>query len=255
VRLAEEYVGLIRKAPRRDFVVRTIARREANGMPLVTAEIVIAGEETRGQFPVAASYPLHFKKTYFPGRLRGEPAVEFERQTRAAELIWVPPAIGYTDDSFRSCIVPGLPYDRLSPFGAEPEDGNLVIARKLNLATAAGLYRLAEEAFDKLTALHRGGLRHGDAELHNFIVCPSPLELVPIDFEAADVRGERNDEEWQALCEKDFDALLREVIFLECCLGEQPGPIAAHAERRLGALIKNSSRFQREIGQRTNQSA
>jgi hypothetical protein len=255
VRLAEEYLGLIKKAPRRDFVVRTVASRSANGMPLVTAEIVIAGEPARSEFPLAASYPLHFKTTYYPGRLHGDPAVEFERQRAAGELIWLPPPIGHTEDSFRSCIVPGMPYQRLSPFGAEPEEANLPRARDLGMAAAAGLFRLLEDVFRQLTLLHRGGISHGDAELHNFIVSPSPLGVVPIDFEAAVARGDESDEAWAQICEKDFEPLLREMIYLECCLGEQPGPLSEIARSRMDQLFRNPGRFRREIGQRTSPSA
>ena len=255
VRLAEEYLGLIKKAPRRDFVVRTIASRSANGLPLVTAEIVIAGEAARSEFPLAASYPLHFKKTYHPGRLHGDPAVEFERQRAAGEIVWLPPPIGHTEDSFRSCIVPGMPYQRLSPFGAEPEEANLPRARELGLAAAAGLFRLLEDVFRQLSLLHQSGIRHGDAELHNFIVSPSPLGIVPIDFEAAVARTNEDDATWTKDCAKDFEPLLREMIYLECALGEQPGPFSELARSQMDQLFRNPSRFRREIGERTNPSA
>jgi len=184
VRVGAEYAAFIKKAPRQDFVVRTIMKREANGMPLVSADIVIAGEETRSLFPLAASYPLHFRKTYYPGRLHGDPRQERDRQNEAAEILGIPPAIGATHQTFRSCFLPGSPYNRLSPFGAEPEDANLPLARKLHLAQAAGLWRLLNDAFDALSKLHQHDIAHGDLELHNLIVCPSPLEMILIDFEA-----------------------------------------------------------------------
>jgi len=84
VRLAREYEAVIHKPPARDFVVRTLVRREANGMPLMSAEIVIAGASTRDEFPLAASYPLHFRKTYFPARLHGDPKQEFDCQAMAS---------------------------------------------------------------------------------------------------------------------------------------------------------------------------
>ena len=46
VLLAKELTSLIDKPKREDFVVRTWARREANGLPLMAAELVIAGEES-----------------------------------------------------------------------------------------------------------------------------------------------------------------------------------------------------------------
>src|ERR1700753_227040 len=110
VRLAREYGDLIAKAPKHDYVVRTIVRREANGMPLMSAEIVIAGTATRKAHPLAGEYPLHFRKTYSPARLHGDPQKEYEHQARASEIIGVPPPIGYGNDVFRSCLVPGRPY-------------------------------------------------------------------------------------------------------------------------------------------------
>ena len=43
VRLAEELQGIVKKPQKRDFVVRTLVKRMANGLPLMSAEIVIAG--------------------------------------------------------------------------------------------------------------------------------------------------------------------------------------------------------------------
>jgi len=47
VRLASEYMHLVERAPTRDFVVRTVAKKEANTLPLMTGDIVIAGREVR----------------------------------------------------------------------------------------------------------------------------------------------------------------------------------------------------------------
>src|SRR6476659_6668455 len=96
VRLAREYVGLVERPPQKDFVVRTITRREANGLPLMSAEIVIASRETRERHPLAATYPLHFRKTYSAARLHGDPETEFECQTVASQHIPVPPPIGFS---------------------------------------------------------------------------------------------------------------------------------------------------------------
>src|SRR5437016_1665429 len=104
-------------------------KREANGMPVMSAYIVIAGERTRARAPPAKSYPLHSRNTYSPGRLHGDPRQERDRQNEAAEILGIPPAIGATHQIFRSCFLPGSPYNRLSPFGAEPEEANLPIAQ------------------------------------------------------------------------------------------------------------------------------
>jgi hypothetical protein len=252
VRLAEELHAVIHKPQRRDFVVRTLVKRMANGLPLMSAEIVIAGAETRAEFPLAAQYPLHFRKTYFPGRLRGDPKDEFERQAEAAEIIGVPPPIGHGESVFRACLVPGKPYAAVTPFNAEPEERNLRPARELSLAAAAGQFRLIEEAYSLVTRLHAAGLVHGDAVLQNFIVCPSPLEIVPIDFEASQRREAFDEAGWQAACGLDFDPLLRGAVLLQCSLGPQPGALAEHAGRRVDKLFRSPERFLAAIEQQAD---
>jgi hypothetical protein len=247
VLLAAELFPLIEKPVRHDFVVRTRARREANGMPLMTAELVIAGEETRRAHPAAETYPLHFRKTYFPGRLHGDPLVEFERHRLASELCHTPPPIGYSPTVFRSCLVPGQSYARLTPFGGEPPENNIVKAQKLPLATAAGLWRLAEEALAQLLTLANGGLAHGDPELHNIIVCPSPLESILIDFEASVLRETVDPVAWDARRRADLEPLLREAIYLQCALGRQPGRLGGESWDSLSALFRRPDRFRRAI--------
>lgn len=248
VRVGAEYAVWIKRAPRQDFVVRTIMKREANGLPLVSADIVIAGEDTRDSYPLAASYPLHFRKTYYPGRLHGDPRQERDRQNEAAEILGIPPAIGATHQTFRSCFLPGTPYNRLSPFGAEPEDANLPLAKKLSVPAAAGLWRLLGEAFDALTRLHAAGIAHGDVELHNLIVCASPLECILIDFEATVRREELDAAAFDKRCQDDFLPMLKEAILLQCALGLQPGPLSEMARRRIGEVFKRPDRFLSEIG-------
>src|SRR4051812_38501805 len=101
VMLAEEYLALLRNPPQRDFVVRTIQRREANGLLLMTADMVIAGEDTRRDYALAAAYPLHFRKTYFRGQLHGDPQDEFDAHALASQTIPIPPPIGCTANVFR----------------------------------------------------------------------------------------------------------------------------------------------------------
>jgi hypothetical protein len=251
VRVGAEYAVWIERAPRQDFVVRTIMKREANGMPLMSADIVIAGEETRASYPLAQSYPLHFRKTYYPGRLHGDPRQERDRQNEAAEILGNPPAIGATHQVFRSCFLPGTPYNRLSPFGAEPEEANLPLAKKLNLAAAAGLWRLLHDAHDSLVKLHQHDLAHGDLELHNLIVCGSPLECILIDFEATVRKEELEPEVFDKRCQDDFLPMLKEAVLLQCALGAQPGPLAELARRRIDQLFKRPDRFLEEIGEQS----
>lgn len=245
--LAKEYQHLLETPPRHDFVVRTLAKRQAGSLMLMSGELVIGSAETREQHPLAKIYPLHFRKTYFPGRLHGDPKQEFDSHTRASELIGIPPPVGYGPRTFRSCLIPGTPYNRLSPFGADPEESNIDAARKLALPTAAGLWRMMEEAFQHLTRLHEGDLTHGDAELHNFIVSPSPLELVTIDFEAAAGRAELGEAAFRERCDQDFLPLLREGVFLQCALGRQRGPLSELCWQRMDELFKSPDSFRRAI--------
>jgi hypothetical protein len=247
VLLAAELFPLIAKAPRHDFVVRTRARREANGLPLMTAELVIAGDETRKVHPNAATYPLHFRKTYFPGRLHGEPRVEFEQHLLASELCSTPPPIGYEPTVFRSCLVPGQSYARLTAFGGEPPENNIAKAQNLPLATAAGLWRLAEELLAQHLLLQAGGLSHGDAELHNCIICPAPLGAILIDFEAAVTRTTVSDADWDTRCRRDLQPLLREAIYLQCALGRQSSRLGELSWNAISTLFRSPDRFQRAI--------
>jgi hypothetical protein len=247
VRLASEYAPLIEHAPHRDFSVHVIEKREANGLPLMSAEIVIAGAGTRAQFPLAAAYPLHFRKTYFAARLHGDPQAEFELAAKASELADLPPPIGFSRSEFRTCLIPGSCYRQLSPFDPDSEETSLRRARDLPLAAAAGLWRLAEEAYRQLGKLHAGGLAHGDAALQNFIVCPSPLEVVLIDFEAALLRDETDAESFTKRCQHDFEPLLREAFFLQTALGRQRGALADHAWNAAPELFRDAARMRRHV--------
>jgi len=247
VLLATELLPLIEKPPRHDFVVSTRASREANGLPLMTAELVIASYDTRQAFPAAVKYPFHFRKTYFPGRMHGDPEVEFQRQQRASELTTIPPPIGFGPNVFRSCLIPGQSYMRLSPFGGEPIENNISKAQKVPLASAAGLWRLAEEALAQQQALQAGGLAHGDAELHNCIVCPAPLEAIWIDFEAGVLKDSVDDAAWEARCKLDLQPLLREAVYLQCVLGRQSSALGELSWSRMDELFRSPDRFRRAI--------
>lgn len=252
VRLSPEYAAFVKKAPRTDFVVRTLAKREANGLPLMTAEIVIAGAETRERHPLAAQYPLHFRKTYFPGRLHGDPKHEYDCQMEASRLIGVPPPIGYRHDVFRACLLPGPTYASLSPFRGDPIETNLRPARELPVATAAGLWVLAEQALDQLLRLQQGGLAHGDAELHNFVVCTTPLEIVIIDFEGAFWKRDLDEAAWEARCAADLEPLLRHAVLLQCRLGPQPSPLGVLSQERMDRLFRDPERLRRAIAQQSD---
>ncbi|MDB6153124.1 MAG: hypothetical protein JWL90_1577, partial [Chthoniobacteraceae bacterium] len=150
--------------------------------------------------------------------------------------------------TFRSCFLPGKPYNHLSPFGVDPEENNVRLARELPLAAAAGLWFLMERAFAQFQTLHRAGIVHGDAELHNLIVCPAPLEMLLIDFENAVERTpDMDDAAWQKRVQADYHLILKEAIFLQCTLGLQTGALAEHAWEQMDSLFKAPDRFRREI--------
>jgi hypothetical protein len=247
VRLAQEYHHLIRNPPGTDFVVRTIALRKAGEMPLMSAQLVIASAETRRNFPAADHYPLHFRKTYFPASLHGDPQVEYVRHLKASELLPLAPPIGWTPLTFRSCFLPGVPFHRLSAFGIEPEEANIQRALELPMATVAGLWLLLEQAFNQISTLHLAGFLHGDLELHNMVVCSSPLQVHLIDFENARERGDATESEWAALCGKDLRMILREAVYLQCALGEQTSPLALASQARMDSLFEHPNRFKRAI--------
>ncbi|HEY4013887.1 MAG TPA: hypothetical protein VGM06_11160 [Polyangiaceae bacterium] len=246
----EDYFSLIGRAPQQDFVVRTLARTMARDTPLMVGELVIAGQATRERHPLAATYPLHFRKTYYPGRLRGNTEVEFERNSRASEVLGVPPPIGRSHDTFRSCLFPGRPFDRIMPFGTEPEESNIKHAESLTLASAAGLWLLAERIFATLGALHRAGLTHGDPQLQNFIVCYAPVDVLPIDFEMSVLRDAVTEEAWQKHCADDLEPLCKVAVFLQCTLGAQEGALAELSLGRMDALFQRSEPFRRAIENR-----
>jgi hypothetical protein len=254
VLLSREYLTMIDTAPQRDYVVRTVAKRQVGKMMLMSGDLVIASAETRKQFDLAEKYPFHFRKSYFPGQMHGETVDEFENHARAAELIGIPPPIGHTPNTFRSCLLPGLPYTRLSSFfGVEPQTANISVAEKLPLASAIGLWKLCEDAFSKHLALQAGGLAHGDAELHNLIVCPTPLEVVMIDFEGSVAQSAVDEEAWKKRCALDLVPLLREAIYLQCVLGRQDGALGDAAIARIGELVEDRAKFERAIELRASE--
>lgn len=250
VTVDDDYYTLVRRAPEQDFVVRTLARKMAGDAPLMTGDLVIAGRSTRDRHPLANVYPIHFRKTYYPGHLRGDTGIEFERHSRASEVIGVPPPIGYAGESFRSCLLPGRPFDQILPFGSEPAESNIRHAERLTLGAAAGLWLLAERMLSTLTTLHDAGLTHGDAELHNFIVCHGPLDVIPIDFDLSVVRDTVEESEWQRRCAADLEPLLKIAVFLQCALGAQKGPLASRSLGAMERLFTPDTPFRRAIDER-----
>jgi hypothetical protein len=251
VTLGEDFLGMIDTAPREDFVVQTLARRKAGTVTLMMGELVIAGAATRATFEGAREFPLHFRKTYYPGRLGGDPREEFRLHALASSLIPVPHPLGATRDTFRSCLIPGVPLNRTCDLGVEPDPRNIEIARELSLAAAAGLWKFAEETLQLIDKLQAGGLSHGDTHLHNFIVCPSPLEVIPIDFEIAKAKEDCNAETWEARCAAEREHVFKLAIYLQSALGRGQGPLAERSLEVIEQLVTSPKLFQQAIEERT----
>lgn len=253
IRLASEYLPLIDRAPSRDFVVHVIEQRTANGLPLMSAEIVIASAAIREQFPLARTYPLHFRKTYSSARLHNDPQLELELAAKASEIAALPPPIGASPSELRTCFIPGRAYKRVSPFDAHDEEANMGRTRDLPLIVAAGLWRMLEEAHRLLTRLHEGGLSHGDAALQNFIVSPSPLEVILVDYEAARLRESMDAATWHKRCAADFEPMLYEAMLLQAAIGAQPGPLAELSRTQAPKLFRDSMRVLRYVDKQQEQ--
>lgn len=251
VTLGEDFLEMIDTAPREDFVVQTLARRQAGSMTLMMGELVIAGETTRTHFERAQAFPLHFRKTYYPGRLHGDPRDEYRLHEMASTLIDVPPPIGATRDTFRSCLLPGVPFDRVCGLGVEPDQRNIQLARELSLAAIVGLWKLAEDVLRLIERLQAGGLSHGDTHLHNFIVSPSPLEVLPIDFEIAKTKEECGADLWQTRCQSEREYVFKLAIFLQSALGRGQGPLADGSMDALQRIVTSPKEFRRAIDERT----
>jgi serine/threonine protein kinase len=106
---------------------------------------------------------------------------------------------------------------------------------------------LCQQAFDQLVRLHNAGLVHGDMELHNLAVAPSPAEVVLIDFELARNKEDLSPADWEKFVRADFTELLKEAVYLQCALGRQPGSLADMAMERIAELFPSPGRFERRI--------
>lgn len=253
IELAKGYQPLLDRPPQRDHVIRTVARKLIHGQPLVSGELVISGCETLEKYPRARLFPVHFRKTFYPGCFHKDPRFEYESHVKAAEIIALPPPIGFARKSFRSCFIQGTPFDRLSPFGIEPPEGNIAVAETANPARLIGLWNLMETIYGQVNQLHRNGLAHGDLFLHNVIVSLSPIGVYLIDFEQS--LGEdacESPEKWGQIRREDFASILREAVFVQCGLGRQEGPLANAALKALPDLFRSERTFRAAIERKSH---
>ena len=247
--LPSAYHEWLEHAPQQDQVIRTLAKKIANGQPLIQGDLVVAGREARETWPLAAQYPVHFRKTYYPTCFHQHPDIEFRHHEKASRLLDVPAPIGSTRTSFRSCFIPGDSLRKLSPFGVEPIDANIAIAQELDHLHLIGYWRLLEEVYDQVVRLHEGGLAHGDLFIHNVIVSLAPVGIFLIDFELSIDRDEIDDEEkWEKAVREDFRELLLEAVYVQCGLGIQKGSLAEHSLAELESLTESAhGRFVRAL--------
>jgi len=239
IELAPEYQELVDHAPQQDHAIRTVMRKVSNGEPLIQGDIVVAGYETRRAFPLADTYPVHFRKTYYPTCFHQHPDIEYQNHTLAAEILASPPPIGCTRTSFRSCFIPGRTVDKLSPLG-QLSESSIVQARHADPLALIGFWKVLEGVYTQLGRLHASGLVHGDMVLHNVIVCTAPFGVFLVDFESARRKEDApSDEEWRRLCAADFGQLFQEALHLQCVLGRQAGPLADAAIAAVPELYPN----------------
>lgn len=245
VELAENLRPLISNPPEKDFPLHSIARKTGpDGRELVHSELVIAGKRARALFPLAARYPVHFVKSYHPWSFHGDPRVEFENSLAAARILGTPEPIGFESNSFRAMFLPGKPLSKISPFtGVDPPERCLDIAQRADPAVLIGLWQLAADVFEQVEKLHAQRFYHGDLELHNIIVCTSPIQSFLIDFESSERAFAGPEVTWAAYRARDLFELSRLAIYLQCGLGRQLGPLANRSLRHLPALFRNPSTF------------
>jgi len=184
----------------------------------MTAELVIAGEETRRLYR-AQTYPFIFARPTSPA---GCTATARRIRATAAGLRARHHASAYR---VRCQRIPQLPdpgqaYGRLSPFGANPGEQHPQ-GQQLPIVSAAGLWRLAEEALEQLLRLHDGGLAHGDAELQTSSSAGA-ARAHPDRLRGGGPPGSHDGAAWDTRCALDLEPLLREAVFLQCALGRQP---------------------------------
>jgi hypothetical protein len=248
IELAPQYQPLIDDPPDHDQVIHTLMRKMANGQPLIQGDLILAGADTREEYPRAKEFPVHFRKSYYPTCFHQHPDKEFEKHTLASEIIGIPAPIGTTRTTFRSCFIPGRPFPRLSPFGTEPPESNIATAQDAEATQLIALWKLLEDLYAKTQKLHANGLAHGDLFLHNVIISLSPVEVCLIDFELGVKKDDCDDEKWEKSRLADFTEMHREAVFVQCGLGTQVGPLAEASQNALPELFGNAaSRFERAL--------
>ena len=140
--------------------------------------------------------------------------------------------------------MPGKPLSKLSPFtNIEPPHRCLGIAQETDPAALIGLWRLVEEVFELIEKLHSQRFSHGDLELHNVVVCASPIQTFLVDFESSERAFAGPETIWEQRRSRDLFELLRLAIYLQCGLGSQDGRLARKSLEDLPKLFDHASTF------------
>lgn len=240
--LIPEFQYLVNSPPDHDMVIRTVSRKLSNDMPLIQGHLVIAGKDTLQAFPLAQTYPVHFRKTYYPTAFHPPATLEYAKHEKISRLIDVPPPIGATKNCFRSCFIPGIPLNRISPFGVEPLEQNLGVAERAAPGLLFGLWHLLEQVETQLSTLHRNGMAHGDLFLHNVIVSRSPIAVCLIDFEQAIERNsDMTDPEWAEIAFRDLEEVFQHALWVQAGLGAQPGSLGERSRSLASELLGSAA--------------
>jgi hypothetical protein len=80
-------------------------------------------------------------------------------------------------------------------------------------------------------------------ELHNVVICTSPIQTFMIDFESSESSFVGPEKSWNDLRLRDYYELLRLAVYLQCGLGRQKGALAQKSLENLSLLFDTSSTF------------
>ena len=173
--------------------------------------------------------------------MHGDPREEFDRQSEAAELIGSRRRSAGRTTPFGAACFPAPRTTASRPSRSSRRTPSCTSPAICRCRSRPGSGRCVNRRFAGCPSCTRAASLHRDAELHNFIVCASPLEIVMIDFEGAATRKGLAPEAWDEAIRTDFDALAKEGALLQCSLGRQRGGFAEHCLRRGITLFRDPS--------------
>jgi hypothetical protein len=268
--LKSHHAGIIQDPPFQDTLVSVIYRDMQEDRPAVTGALVIAGTQTRHNFPNTNKEPLHFVKIYHPGA-RTNTQTEYDRTAKVAastKLSCFPTPLGAkcmhhspfgiddnqvlqiqpTDElnTYRSKVIPGVTLSVISPLPKGhylPDSISEEMLATSNKASSASLHKLwdgLEAAYADMKELHAAGCVHCDGHRHNLLFVNQGATLKPcfIDYETARFKEDMEEEEWKRRVDDDFDDLYREAIVLQHTqLGPQTSDLGINSRHQEAELF------------------